>query len=90
MPTTDGEESTPSICFYGSFLGSNPDISQKYKMGGISKGVAKKSFLPKKYTKGDVKLSVLSVLFPSRTLGVVAPFIIYSGESLFDGSPQSV
>jgi hypothetical protein len=25
---------------YGSYLGSNPDISQKYKMGDISKGVA--------------------------------------------------
>jgi hypothetical protein len=25
---------------YGSSLGSNPDISQKYKMGDISKGVA--------------------------------------------------
>jgi hypothetical protein len=25
---------------YGSFLGSNPDISLKYKMGDISKGVA--------------------------------------------------
>ncbi len=26
--------------YYGSSLGSNPDISQKYKMGDISKGVA--------------------------------------------------
>jgi hypothetical protein len=26
---------------YGSSLSSNPDISQKYKMGDISKGVAK-------------------------------------------------
>jgi hypothetical protein len=25
---------------YGSSLGSNPDIVQKYKMGDISKGVA--------------------------------------------------
>jgi hypothetical protein len=25
---------------YGSSLGSNPDISQKYKMGDISNGVA--------------------------------------------------
>jgi hypothetical protein len=25
---------------YGSCLGSNPDIPQKYKMGDISKGVA--------------------------------------------------
>jgi hypothetical protein len=25
---------------YSSFLGSNPDISQKYKMSDISKGVA--------------------------------------------------
>jgi hypothetical protein len=27
---------------YGSSLVSNPDISQKYKMGDISKGVANK------------------------------------------------
>ncbi len=26
--------------WYGSSLGSNPDISQKYKMGDISTGVA--------------------------------------------------
>ncbi len=26
---------------YGSSLGSNPDISRKYKMGNISKGLAK-------------------------------------------------
>jgi hypothetical protein len=26
--------------FYGNSLGSNPDISQKYKMGDIIKGVA--------------------------------------------------
>jgi hypothetical protein len=25
---------------YGSFMGSNPDISKKYKMGELSKGVA--------------------------------------------------
>jgi hypothetical protein len=25
---------------YGIYLGSNPDISQKYKMGDISKGIA--------------------------------------------------
>ncbi len=25
---------------YGSFLGSNPNISQKYKMDGYAKGVA--------------------------------------------------
>jgi hypothetical protein len=28
-----------SVC-YGSPLGSNPEISQKYKMGGMSKGMA--------------------------------------------------
>jgi hypothetical protein len=26
---------------HGSSLGSNPDLSQKYKMGDINKGVAK-------------------------------------------------
>jgi hypothetical protein len=26
--------------YYGSSLGSNPDVSQKYKMGDISEGVA--------------------------------------------------
>ncbi len=36
---------------YGSSLGSNPDISQKYKMCDISKGVATHSSPSKKYTK---------------------------------------
>jgi hypothetical protein len=36
---------------YGSSLGSNPDISQKYKMGDISKEVAKKRLAPKKVYK---------------------------------------
>ncbi len=35
---------------YGSSLGSNPDISQKYKMGNISKGVANTLQPAKKYT----------------------------------------
>ncbi len=36
----------------GSSLGSNPDISRKYKMGDISTGVANTQFSPpKKYTK---------------------------------------
>jgi hypothetical protein len=34
-----GSVVSASVC-YGSSLGSNPDISQKYKMGDISKGVA--------------------------------------------------
>jgi hypothetical protein len=29
------------VAYYGGSLGSNPDISQKYKMGDILKGVAK-------------------------------------------------
>jgi hypothetical protein len=33
-----GTGSAPACC--GSSLGSNPNISQKYKMGAISKGVA--------------------------------------------------
>jgi hypothetical protein len=35
---------------YGSSLGSNPDISQKYKMGDLSKGVANTLWYAKKYT----------------------------------------
>jgi hypothetical protein len=31
---------TKAPACYGSSLGSNPDISQKFKMGDISKGVA--------------------------------------------------
>jgi hypothetical protein len=40
---------------YGSPLGSNPEISQKYKVGGMSKGMdntlspAKQIFLKNKY-----------------------------------------
>ncbi len=33
-------DSAPGSYLYASSLGSNPDISQKYKMGDISKGVA--------------------------------------------------
>jgi hypothetical protein len=40
--------STPA-CYGGSYLGSNPVISQKYKMGGISKEVANTP--AKKYQK---------------------------------------
>jgi hypothetical protein len=34
--------------YYGSSLGSNPDISQKYNMGDISKGVASTHSSPPK------------------------------------------
>jgi hypothetical protein len=34
-----GKVGNASAC-YGIILGSNPDISQKYKVGDISKGVA--------------------------------------------------
>jgi len=33
--------------YYASSLGSNPDISQKYKMGDISKGMTTHSCPPK-------------------------------------------
>jgi hypothetical protein len=33
-------ETVAKLCFYGNSLGSNPDISQKYKMGDINKEVA--------------------------------------------------
>ncbi len=36
---------------YGSAMGSNPDSSQKYKMGDRSKGVAKTLQPAKKYTE---------------------------------------
>jgi hypothetical protein len=38
---------------YGSTLGSNPDISQKYKISDISKVVASTLKPPKKYTKNE-------------------------------------
>jgi hypothetical protein len=34
-------------------MGSNPDISQKYKMGDISKGVANTLLPARKYTKNS-------------------------------------
>jgi hypothetical protein len=37
--------------YHGSSLGSNPDITQKYKMGDISKGVANTLSPPKKIYK---------------------------------------
>jgi hypothetical protein len=46
----DGWLSYGDAC-YGSTLGSNPDISQKYKMGDISKGVDNTLKPAKKYKK---------------------------------------
>jgi hypothetical protein len=43
------------LSWYGSSLGSNPDISQKYKIGDKSKGVANTIQSAKKYTKKTVK-----------------------------------
>jgi len=43
--------STPAC--YGSSLESNPDFSQKYKMGDISKGVANTLKPAKKYTNNS-------------------------------------
>jgi hypothetical protein len=41
-----------------SSLGSNPDISQKYKMGGISKVVANKLLFAQKIYKKKRKLEM--------------------------------
>ncbi len=42
---------------YGSYLGSNPDISQKYKMSDISKGVANTRQHTKKIYKKWIRSS---------------------------------
>jgi hypothetical protein len=47
----DGEPKLVKPACYGSSLGSNPDISHKYKMGEINKGVANTLKHGKKYTK---------------------------------------
>jgi hypothetical protein len=47
-------------------MGSNPDISQKYKTGDISKGVANTLALQKKYYKYVVSLQY-SIHPPERT-----------------------
>ncbi len=44
-----GSDSAPAC--YGSFLGSNPDIPQKYKMGDIRKEVANTFYPAKKLYK---------------------------------------
>jgi hypothetical protein len=50
--------------------GSNPDISQKFKMGDISKGVANTLQLAKKYTKKNnmikKEMTVLFQLFKKK------------------------
>ncbi len=48
----------------GSSLGSNPDISQKYEMGDISKGVASPAhYSPsKKYAKMSILLHIVTLL----------------------------
>jgi hypothetical protein len=40
-------ETVTKLCFYGNSLGSNPDISQKYKMGDISKEAPPKIYKKK-------------------------------------------
>ncbi len=45
-----GKVGSAPACYSGS-LGSNPDNSQNYKMGDISKGVANTISPAKKYTK---------------------------------------
>jgi hypothetical protein len=52
-----GQVGSAPAC-YGSSLGVNRDISQKYKIGDISKGVPNTLWPLKKYTK---KLSSLFV-----------------------------
>jgi hypothetical protein len=47
---------------YGSSLGSNLDISQKYKMGDMSKGVANTLKHAKKYTKKYPPVSITSAV----------------------------
>ncbi len=54
---------------YGSSLGSNPDIPQKYKMGDISKGVARPKNIHKKHKWLDVRrftASIISALWVDR------------------------
>jgi hypothetical protein len=46
-----GVEVDSAPACYGSSLGSNPDISQKYKMGDISKQWPSRSSPPKKICK---------------------------------------
>jgi hypothetical protein len=46
--------------WYGSLLASNPDISQKYKIGDISKRVANTLQPAKKYTKNMLKFKWLN------------------------------
>jgi hypothetical protein len=60
----DGELGSAPAC-YGSSLGSNPDNSQEYKMGDISKGVANTLQPVKKYTKKD--FSTMRHIFSART-----------------------
>jgi hypothetical protein len=48
--------------YYGSSLGSNPDISQKYKMGDISKGVARPKNIHKNHKWLDVRRLIASII----------------------------
>jgi hypothetical protein len=47
-----------ALACYGSSQGSNPDISQKYKMDNLGKGVASTLKPAKKYTnKNKIKIT---------------------------------
>jgi hypothetical protein len=43
-------------------VGSNPDISQKFKMADISKGITRKLYPPNKYEKNPWGIRADSVL----------------------------
>jgi len=81
---------------YISSLGSNPDISQKYKMGDMSKGVAntlmpaKKMYKKKLMRKFEQKIGKIFVNFrkirecgvPERSERTVAPPSLAVAETL--------
>jgi hypothetical protein len=73
---------------YGSSLGLNPDISQKYKMGDMSKGVAytlwpakniqKKCILYKKNRADDVHISIC--IYTTRRVPLLLSSLLPLGE----------
>ncbi len=61
----DGWLSWQRTCLLRQYMGSNPDISQKYKMGDISKGLAN-TLYPAKNIQN--RTTAVTKQFPHRLL----------------------
>jgi hypothetical protein len=72
-----GQVGSAPDCYSSSALGSNPDISQKYKMGDISKGVGHHTLARQKNIQKNVaSIEECVILFFDQKL-VINTFCVF-------------